>query len=157
MEKTWKILESFGVSIAFAGIGIILGAMGGFWWVSTNVSRNSLQSPSIATQQKASIVSLLSIENGILTGTVEGGEVRVIVNAANAISAENGNFSIDIVEILPMLKSIPAPDGMLFVASKSGKKYYPLDSPSAFGLAVKNRIFFATEEEAKATGRTKGK
>jgi small subunit ribosomal protein S1 len=39
-----------------------------------------------------------------------------------------------------------------FVASKSGKKYYPLSSAGAKKIAEENRLHFATEEEAKAAG-----
>ncbi len=48
----------------------------------------------------------------------------------------------------------PAPprDCGAWVASKSGKKFYPVDSASAKKIAEENRVFFKTEEEAKAAG-----
>ncbi|MFA5800474.1 MAG: S1 RNA-binding domain-containing protein, partial [Candidatus Peribacteraceae bacterium] len=45
-----------------------------------------------------------------------------------------------------------APDSPAFVASKSGKKFYHVDSASAKKIAEENRVFFKTEEEAKAAG-----
>ncbi len=39
-----------------------------------------------------------------------------------------------------------------FVASKTGKKYYPADSAAAKKIKAENRVAFATEEEAKAAG-----
>lgn len=39
-----------------------------------------------------------------------------------------------------------------FVASKTGKKYYPADSTAAHKIKEENRVHFATKEEAKAAG-----
>ncbi|MEK7591450.1 MAG: S1 RNA-binding domain-containing protein [Patescibacteria group bacterium] len=39
-----------------------------------------------------------------------------------------------------------------FVASKTGKKYYPTGSAAAEKIKEENRVMFATEEEAKAAG-----
>jgi len=46
----------------------------------------------------------------------------------------------------------PAPDIRAFVASKSGKKFYPVDSASAKKIAEENRVFFKTAEEAEKAG-----
>jgi small subunit ribosomal protein S1 len=40
----------------------------------------------------------------------------------------------------------------LFVASKSGKKYYSIDSAAAKKIKEENRVYFNSEEEAKAAG-----
>ena len=40
----------------------------------------------------------------------------------------------------------------VFVASKTGKKYYPADSASAKRIKKENRIEFATQAEAKKAG-----
>lgn len=39
-----------------------------------------------------------------------------------------------------------------FVASKTGKKYYPADAAAAKKIKEENRVYFATKEEAKAAG-----
>jgi len=44
----------------------------------------------------------------------------------------------------------PAASG--FVASKSGKKYYEIDSAAAKKIAEENRVYFKTEAEAKKAG-----
>ncbi len=44
------------------------------------------------------------------------------------------------------------PTGMLFIASKTGKKYYAVDSAAGKKIKTENRVLFATEEEAKAAG-----
>jgi methylphosphotriester-DNA--protein-cysteine methyltransferase len=41
---------------------------------------------------------------------------------------------------------------MKFVASKSGKKYYALDSTQGKRIKEENRVYFKTKEEAKAAG-----
>ncbi len=41
-----------------------------------------------------------------------------------------------------------------FVASKTGKKYYPADSAAAHKIKDENRVEFKTEEEAQAAGYT---
>ncbi len=47
---------------------------------------------------------------------------------------------------------VAAPDGALFVASKSGKKYYAVDSAQGKKIAAENRVYFKTDEEAVAAG-----
>ena len=39
-----------------------------------------------------------------------------------------------------------------FVASKNGKKYYPLSCPSVQRIKQENKIFFSSEAEAKGAG-----
>ena len=42
----------------------------------------------------------------------------------------------------------------LFVASKKGKKYYPINCSAGSSLKEDNKIFFQTEAEAEAAGYT---
>jgi hypothetical protein len=42
-----------------------------------------------------------------------------------------------------------------FVASKKGKKYYPVNCPAAGSLKEDNKVFFNTEAEAQAAGYSK--
>ncbi|MEN9582242.1 MAG: hypothetical protein RL641_196 [Candidatus Parcubacteria bacterium] len=44
--------------------------------------------------------------------------------------------------------------GLPFVASKKGKKYYPVNCPAAKNLAVTNRIYFKDGADAEAKGYT---
>ena len=50
----------------------------------------------------------------------------------------------------------PVPPGTLCVASKRGKNYYKVDSSAGQKLAPENRVYFRTEEEARAAGYKKG-
>lgn len=51
-------------------------------------------------------------------------------------------------------EGVEIPEGMQFVASKTGKKYYPADATHVHKIKAENRVFFATEEEAKASGHS---
>lgn len=46
----------------------------------------------------------------------------------------------------------PAATGGAFVASKTGKKYYPADSAQGKKIKEENRVYFGTEKEAEAAG-----
>jgi small subunit ribosomal protein S1 len=46
------------------------------------------------------------------------------------------------------------PEGMKFIASKSGKKYYAVDSSQGKKIKGDKRVFFATEKEAEEAGYT---
>lgn len=105
-----------------------------------------------------SLLRLKGIENGVVKGSLEGEEARVVVEGATEVySLFPGEFEFSVAEILPNLKQIPAPAGMRFVASKNGKYCYPLDSPRAALISSKNRIFFADEAAARRAGFARGK
>lgn len=44
-----------------------------------------------------------------------------------------------------------------FVASKTGKVYYPIDCKSSNRIHEENRVFFSTEKEAQISGYTRSK
>ncbi len=106
--------------------------------------------------EKIPLINFLKIENGVMYGKTGEKEVRFIVGEDSIFGSNGGEFQFPVDEILPMLKSLPAPDDMQFVASKRGKRYWPLDAPQAFLLAPQNRIFFKTPEEAEEQGYKKG-
>jgi hypothetical protein len=107
------------------------------------------------SEKKTPVLRFSQIENGKIFGKIESGEVRIFVKNKESFilnNSEFSEFSMDIREILPMLKEIPHPKNTKFVASKRGKKFYPLDSPRAFLVTPKNRIFFVSKEEAEKKG-----
>ena len=114
------------------------------------------------------MLTFQQIENGEISGHLDANsseisghrEIRIIVENRKQKKSKtqilsSGAFTINITEILPMLKTIPHPEHTKFVASKRGKKFYPIDSPNAFLISVKNRIFFVTEQEARERGLRK--
>ena len=102
--------------------------------------------------ERISLLRFEKIENGILYGFLEGREARVVIGDNRVESIFPGEFSFSVIDILPLLRLLPAPEGMHFVASKNGKYFYPLDAPEAALIAPKNRIFFASEKEAYEKG-----
>lgn len=148
----WEKIELFGWSVFSVGIGFFVGILGGFWYGIQSAGDATI----IQTQEKKMIpvLSFSQIENGILMGTSTA-EIRIEISNDSVEVTQQGSFAIPITAILPMIQKIPSPQGKNWVASRSGKKYYPLDSPSAFLLTPKNRMFYATEQEAKNDGKEK--
>ena len=109
-----------------------------------------------ANHERIPLIHFERIENGIMYGKTGEKELRFIVGENSIYSSFGGEFSFPVSEFLPMLKKIPSPEGALFVASKRGKRYWPLDAPEAFLLSEKNRIFFTSEEEAQNAEFKKG-
>ncbi len=151
MEKGRYIVGVLGIFCIGIFIGIVLERH--FFFEEKIPFSHENQSPGLIP-----VIQLQKIENGILYGISESSEIRLKIGKDSEISVyPSGNFSTEITEILPNLEKIPAPKGMQFVASKSGKYFYPLDHTKADTLAVKNRIFFANEEEAMQKGYKRGK
>lgn len=152
--KTEKIITILGI-IFFTLLGGLGGIIGGYFW---GIQENAL--PVTIEQQdekEVPTLTLQKIENGILSVKNNGSEIRVRTEDAEINIIKNGENTIDVVGILPMLKKVPAPEWANFVASKRGSKYWPLDSYQAFSLSPKNRVFYGTEEDAKKDGKEKGK
>jgi hypothetical protein len=80
--------------------------------------------------------------------------------SVNPTSSTNANDKIIIVEAdsieakqidtLPPINSTPESDS--YIASKSGKLYYPANCSGAKRILEKNRVWFATADEAEKTG-----
>lgn len=155
-----------------SGLGVLLSGI--FTGIIIENIRQSEQKEYNFSQKKISeisppVLTLNTIENGILSGTVEGGQVRIFLQPKSKTQKKNIKiiqptspqnpeyFTLSVAEILPMLKKIPSPAGMQFVASKRGKKFYALDDPRAFLISTKNRIFFSSAKNAEISGYKKMK
>ncbi len=87
-------------------------------------------------------------------GTMTGA-VRVFLGDRLITSDEHGAFGV-----VPDSTSQPAqqsaavvpPAGMRFVASRKGKKYYPVTTKAAAQIVVGNRIYFADAASAQKAG-----
>ncbi len=96
-------------------------------------------------------VILKGIENGALMGEVRG-DVRIFLGDTQIIPNGSGAFRVPAGVLAKDVRTIVAPEGMHFVASRKGKRFYPVSSKQAQGLSPKNRIYFPTAEAAKAAG-----
>lgn len=96
-------------------------------------------------------VLITGIENGELVGEIRG-DVRLFLGDKQIVPDGSGSFRVPAGNLKTDVHTIAVPEGMQFVASKKGKRFYPVHSKQAEGLAPKNRIYFPTEEAARAAG-----
>ena len=99
-------------------------------------------------------VHLKGMENGRMTGTVQG-TVRVLIGEEAVNLGADGSFSVPAGSFFINYVSVVIPDGMKFVASKNGKKYYSVTSGNGERISPENRVYFRTEGEAEAAGFSK--
>jgi len=96
-------------------------------------------------------VSIGSIAGGRVTGEIHG-DVRVFIGDAQVIPNGSGSFAMSL-RMPSSAVAIASPAGdMRFVASRRGKRYYPIGSVQGQKLAPANRIYFRSEQEAQAAG-----
>jgi hypothetical protein len=148
-ETFWLYTRFFSLLLAVLITGVLTGITLEKW--HAHASRPPLMVGDFS--EEISLLHLDAIENGMLKGRLEGMEARIVVRDAEEVySIFPGEFEFSVVEILPNLVSIPAPDGMEFVASRIGKYVYPLDDPQAAQITVKNRVFFPSLDAARTAG-----
>ena len=103
-----------------------------------------------------SLVRIDKIKNGNLEGESSSG-VRLFLGNHQIPIDSSGAFSVPFENFLVNHLEVVVPEGMRFVASSRGKNYYRVDSSSGERISPKNRVYFATEEEARNAGFKKGK
>lgn len=108
------------------------------------------------SEKKTPVLSLTTIENGMLLGEILQGNIRLMIQENEVNILPEGKFTIDILPIFPMAKILPHPDGAKFVASKRGKNFWALDTPNAFLISAKNRKFFTSSQDAIDQGFKSG-
>lgn len=96
-------------------------------------------------------VSIASFRDGALRGTAAG-PVRLFLNNAAVAIAPDGSFAAVVPSFRVEEVSVVVPAGMRFVASKKGKKYYPVDSAGGERIVPENRVYFADTASAEAAG-----
>lgn len=97
------------------------------------------------------VVQIQGIRNGMLVGTMSG-SVRLSARGRIISPQPDGTFRIADRAVLTNEIQIIIPDGMQFVASKRGKKYYPVESASAANLSPANRVYFPDAVTAERAG-----
>lgn len=104
---------------------------------------------SVDDRATQSTVQISGIYNGQLVGNIIG-DVRVVIG--NTVVTNTGSFSIAAGPLLQNRVLVVVPEGMRFVASTRGTRYYAVDSAGGNRITPENRIYFATEVEAEAAG-----
>jgi hypothetical protein len=96
-------------------------------------------------------VHIEGIRNGLLHGSIRG-SARVVIGKQTF--TQSGIFVLDASTLLVNEIAVVVPNGAKFLASKRGKKYYPVYSAAAERIVPKNRVYFETETEAQLAGYT---
>jgi hypothetical protein len=134
-----------------------------FFWAGRLSLQYQIHAQLPAMQQVAElnhhvpVFEVLEIKDAQIIGTASPLNSRVLSGDQVAVPDQEGNFSLDISHLgyigakRPVIKH-KVPDWALFVASKNGKYFYPIDEKQAKRLSVPNRLYFKTEEEARGGG-----
>lgn len=97
------------------------------------------------------VVHIEGIRDGKIVGTISGSG-RVFFGDDYVVPGSGGMFSVPSSTILREMIDVHIPPGMNFVASRKGKKFYPIRSASANKIIPENRVYFKTAKEAKERG-----
>jgi len=100
--------------------------------------------------RRASIVHIDEINRGSIVGTVGTG-ARLIIGDEPILPSPDRSFSVSASKFLVNIVDIKVPRDTKFVASKRGRKYYPIES-SKWKSLKSELLFFRSREEAEAIG-----
>lgn len=137
-------------SVLLISIGLCLGIL------IVSVFRSTQYTVTVQQSDVAGIpsVTIDGWRNGALVGTIRNNAV-LIVGDRVAVTDGSGAFAVRSLSV-PQDASVQAPPtGSAFVASKRGKKYYPVGSAGADGLSPANKIYFPNAAAAEAAGYTR--
>lgn len=84
-----------------------------------------------------------------------GGAVLVVLGGAIAVyslfgGGEEKASAVQVAAVKEVVKEGVVPEN--FIASKQGKKYFPVDCGTAKAIKEENKVYFGSEEEAKSAG-----
>lgn len=102
------------------------------------------------TRPRVPVVEVLGIREGKVTGKMSG-EIRFFWGEEMVIPDGSGAFRLA-PDLLVEEIAVAVPDGMSFVASKNGKRYYPVGSPMGERIKPENRRYFRMAVEAEEAG-----
>lgn len=131
------------------GIGYSLGYFRAVRASFPEIKEVADQNPGIAT------IRLLGVKNGQLTGEVIGQKARLAYSTKDILSLEPGSsFIIPLsgITLSQYYSASTLPEGVQFIASKSGKYYYSVLDKRSFSITPKNRVYFADNLEAERMG-----
>lgn len=96
------------------------------------------------------VVRVEGVEEGKIIGHIRG-DVRVFWGEEMVIPDGSGAFRLA-PDALEEEIAVAIPAGARFVASRRGKRYYPVASAMANRLAPAYRVYFRSAEEAEEAG-----
>ncbi|PIR53021.1 hypothetical protein COU76_03545 [Candidatus Peregrinibacteria bacterium CG10_big_fil_rev_8_21_14_0_10_49_10] len=120
-----------------------------------HIKRSMEMAPTIQVvddvRPKQAVVVLEGIRDGKIVGSLEG-DVRLWIGENEVLANTGGTISVDPGPLIVNEMSVLVPQGMQFVASKRGKKYYPVLVAAGQSITPENRIYFESAEKAEAMG-----
>jgi hypothetical protein len=134
-------------------LAVILALVLGFVAGRILTVRQFARSPITEVQDTRPAVPVFSIdgtEDGNIVGQVTG-TLRILV-AGTAVEIRPGEDVSIPLSTLPAVVTVEIPEGMRFVASKNGKKYYEVLSAQGKRIIPANRVYFRDEAEAEVAG-----
>lgn len=104
-----------------------------------------------ATGATVPVVEITGIADGYLRGSIQG-DVRFFLAGQQILPQSGGVLLASPAPLLQETVSVLVPEGMHFVASSRGTKYYAVTEAAAQRITPENRIYFATAAAAEAAG-----
>ena len=143
-------------SVLWTLLVLVLGyALGTFMMALEEVSAPApIQVLQEDIHQYVPVVRVQEINRGNIIGSIDAG-TRLVMADSVIIPESDGSFSVPARPFLVNIIDVKIPEGMHFVASKRGKKYYAVTSSAGQKLNPENRRYFRTEGEAEAAGYRK--
>ncbi|MFH0770586.1 MAG: hypothetical protein V1926_04370 [Candidatus Peregrinibacteria bacterium] len=115
------------------------------------VRRHTVTSIVRNTDSVIPVIAIEGVRNGTLTGTMSGA-VRFFLGDQFIIPSPDGTFAVAPDVLFLNRVDVFIPDGMRFVASRRGKKYYSVESAEGSAILPENRVYFRTTGEAEEAG-----
>ena len=140
--------QLLGAAILAAAFGYLAGRI-----IDTHIAMASVSPLAVVpdTRPRVPVVNIEGIRNGFIEGMMSSG-ARLIIGETYVVPTASGTIRVAAAPFLTNHVTVEVPVGMRFVASKAGKKYYPVNSAAGSRLKPENRVYFATEEEARRAG-----
>ena len=131
----------------------LLAAFLAMTWRIAGIPAASARSLSLVSDTRPPVctVVLEGVRDGRISGYVRG-DVRLFIGDNLALPNSSGAFLVAAGVLKTDVRTIDMPSGARFVASKKGKRFYPVGSAQGQGLAPANRMYFSSEDEARAAG-----
>tara|TARA_B100000315_G_C14375002_1_gene494771 strand:+ start:94 stop:567 length:474 start_codon:yes stop_codon:yes gene_type:complete len=146
-RKGYPFLPFIGALLLAAMLGYLLGRI-----ATVRIALNPLPTKVVDdSRRREPTVVLQGIQDGKLIGSMSG-EVRMWIGEQQIFADADGQFVAEPGPLLVNTISILIPEGMQFVASSRGKKYYPVLASQAQNLAPENRVYFPDAAAAEAAG-----
>jgi len=145
--KGYPLLPLIGALLLAGILGYLIGR--------TVAVRAAFQASPVQVREQARPLEPTVVLEGVRDGKVIGsvkGEVRLWIGEEQVFPDEEGQFAAEPGPLLVNDISVLIPEGMQFVASKRGKKYYPVRSGEAQRIVPENRVYFESALQAEGAG-----